>query len=80
MLRHKLAVAAQYFDTTGECVLRRLMEEELAAKERIVTVNDYFVALIPYASGSPLRRGSCRRRQSSFRWLDPSCSIRWRKS
>jgi UDPglucose--hexose-1-phosphate uridylyltransferase len=73
MLRHKLAVAAQYFDTTGECVYRALMEEELAARERIVTANEHFVALIPYAAGVPFETWILpRRRQSSFRWLDPS--------
>jgi UDPglucose--hexose-1-phosphate uridylyltransferase len=73
MLRHKLSVAAQYFDKTGECVYEALVEEELAAKERIVTANQHFVALIPYASGVPFETWILpRRRQSSFRWLDPS--------
>jgi UDPglucose--hexose-1-phosphate uridylyltransferase len=73
MLRHKLAVAAQYFDRTGECVYSAMVEEELAVKHRIVTVNEHFVALIPYASQVPFETWILpRRRQSSFRWLDPS--------
>jgi UDPglucose--hexose-1-phosphate uridylyltransferase len=73
MLRHKLSVAAQYFDRTGECVYSAMAEEELAAKERIVTINDHFVALCPYASTVPFETWILpRRRQSSFRWLDPS--------
>lgn len=73
MLRHKLSVAAQYFDRTGECVYSAMAEEELAAKERIVATNDHFVALCPYASTVPFETWILpRRRQSSFRWLDPS--------
>jgi UDPglucose--hexose-1-phosphate uridylyltransferase len=73
MLRHKLSVAAQYFDRTGECVYSAMADEELAAKERIVTINDHFVAFCPYASTVPFETWILpRRRQSSFRWLDPS--------
>ena len=73
MLRHKLAVAAQYLDKTGECLYSALLEEELAAKDRIVTANEHFVALCPYASQVPFETWIMpRRRQSSFRWLDPS--------
>jgi UDPglucose--hexose-1-phosphate uridylyltransferase len=73
MLRHKLAVAAQYFDQTGECVYAAMLAEELAAKERILAANDHFVALLPYASQVPFETWILpRRRQSSFRWLDPS--------
>lgn len=73
MLRHKLAVAAQYFDKTGECVYSAMVEEELAAEKRIVATNEHFVALAPYASQVPFETWILpRRRQSSFRWLDPS--------
>jgi len=73
MLRHKLAVAAQYFDTCGECVYITMLEEELATKKRLVTGNDDFVAFMPYASTVPFETWILpRRRQSSFRWLDPS--------
>lgn len=73
MLRHKLAVAAQYFDRTGECVYSAMTEEEMAAEERIVATNDHFVAFCPYASTVPFETWILpRRRQSSFRWLDPS--------
>jgi UDPglucose--hexose-1-phosphate uridylyltransferase len=73
MLRHKLAVAAQYFDRTGDCVYCAMAEEELAAKERLVAMNDHFIALCPYASTVPFETWILPRvRQSSFRWLDPS--------
>ena len=73
MLRHKLSVAAQYFDRTGECVYSAMADEEFAAKERLVTANDHFIALCPYASTVPFETWILPRvRQSSFRWLDPS--------
>ena len=73
MLRHKLSVAAQYFDRTGECVYCAMIEDELAAKVRLVAANEHFVALAPYASQVPFETWILpRRRQSSFRWLDPS--------
>jgi UDPglucose--hexose-1-phosphate uridylyltransferase len=73
MLRHKLAVAAQYFDQAGECVYCAMRDEELAAQDRIIATNDHFVAFMPYASQVPFETWILPRvRQSSFRWLDPS--------
>lgn len=73
LLRHKLSVAAQYFDQTGECLYSVMLKEEEAAGERIVLANDHFVALAPYASQVPFETWILpRHRQSSFRWLDPS--------
>src|SRR4029079_4552555 len=68
MLRHKLAVAAQYFDQTGECVYCAMRDEELAAEERVIATNDHFVAFMPYASQVPFETWILPRvRQSSFR-------------
>jgi UDPglucose--hexose-1-phosphate uridylyltransferase len=73
MLRHKLAVAAAYFDQTGECVYSAMLAEELSVQQRIVTTNDHFVALAPYASQVPFETWILpRHRQASFRWVDPS--------
>ena len=50
-----------------------MIEDELAAKDRLVAANEHFVALAPYASQVPFETWILpRRRQSSFRWLDPS--------
>jgi UDPglucose--hexose-1-phosphate uridylyltransferase len=67
MLRHKLAVAAQYFDMTGECVYCAMCDEELAAAVRVVDQNEHFVAFAPYASQSPFETWILPRyRQASF--------------
>lgn len=70
-LRHKLGVAAQYFDMTGDCVYSALLEDELSAKVRLVSQNDHFVAFAPYASQTPFETWILpRERQASFGWLD----------
>lgn len=73
LLRQKLGVAAQYFDREGTCLYCDLLAEELAAKTRILTANEHFVALLPFASQVPFEIWVLpRHRQSSFRWVDPS--------
>lgn len=73
LLRHKLYVAAQYFDQTGNCLYSVLLQEEERVRERVIESNDHFVALAPYASQVPYETWILpRHRQSSFRWLDPS--------
>ncbi len=73
MLRHKLAIATQYFDQTGRCLYCDLMGHELEAQERVLVENEHFVAVLPYASHVPFETWiSPRQRQSSFRWLDPA--------
>ncbi len=73
MLRHKLAIATQYFDQTGRCLYCDLLEHELAAQQRVLAANEHFVALLPYASHVPFEMWIApRHRQSSFRWVDPA--------
>jgi UDPglucose--hexose-1-phosphate uridylyltransferase len=52
-LRLKHAVATDYFDLTGDCLYCVLVQEELRVRDRIVTENDHFVALMPFAAHSP---------------------------
>jgi UDPglucose--hexose-1-phosphate uridylyltransferase len=73
MLRQKIAVAAQYFDQQGTCLYCDLLADELNDQHRIVTLNDHYVALLPFASSVPFETWIVpRHRQSSFRWVDPS--------
>jgi UDPglucose--hexose-1-phosphate uridylyltransferase len=73
MIRQRLAVATQFFDGTGECLYSVQLQEELAAKTRILAENEHFVALLPYASHSPFETWIFPRfRQSSFHWVDPA--------
>jgi UDPglucose--hexose-1-phosphate uridylyltransferase len=52
-LRLKHAVATDFFDRTGNCLYCVLMEEELAAGQRVLAVNDHYAAILPYASQVP---------------------------
>lgn len=45
--------AAEYFNRTGNCLYRVMLDEELAAKNRLIAANDQFVAFVPYAASLP---------------------------
>jgi UDPglucose--hexose-1-phosphate uridylyltransferase len=53
LLRLKCNVATEYFDRTGECLYRTLLDDEVSAKKRLIAENDEFVALVPYAAHLP---------------------------
>jgi UDPglucose--hexose-1-phosphate uridylyltransferase len=49
------------------------LADELTDQRHILTSNDHYVALLPFASNVPFETWIVpRHRQSSFRWLDPS--------
>jgi UDPglucose--hexose-1-phosphate uridylyltransferase len=52
-LRLKHAVATDYFDQTGDCLYCVLLQEELAARQRVVAENDHYAAIVPYAAHVP---------------------------
>jgi UDPglucose--hexose-1-phosphate uridylyltransferase len=52
-LRTKLAIAADYFDMTGQCLYCVLRNEEVAADLRVIAQNPEYVAFLPYASHVP---------------------------
>jgi UDPglucose--hexose-1-phosphate uridylyltransferase len=71
-LRLKHAVATDYFDQTGDCLYRVLLEEELASGQRTVAENEHYAALVPYAARTPFETWILPRRQiSSFGGADP---------
>lgn len=53
LLRLKHAVATDYFDRMGRCLYCVILEEELAFGSRVLSVNDHFAAIVPYASHVP---------------------------
>lgn len=52
-LRLKHAIATEHFDRTGRCLHCALLEAERAAGVRILTENEAFSAILPYASQAP---------------------------
>jgi UDPglucose--hexose-1-phosphate uridylyltransferase len=50
LLRIKHAVATEYFDRTGSCVYRVLIEAERASRSRVLAENEHYIAVLPYAS------------------------------
>ncbi|MFG0335028.1 MAG: galactose-1-phosphate uridylyltransferase [Maioricimonas sp. JB049] len=53
MLRQRYEQATEYFDRTGNSLHGELVNEELAADERILLTNAHYVAFMPYASHLP---------------------------
>ncbi|HTN76741.1 MAG TPA: galactose-1-phosphate uridylyltransferase [Pirellulaceae bacterium] len=53
MLRLKHFEAGQYFDRTGESLYCVLRQAELDCGQRIVAKNEFYAAVLPYASHSP---------------------------
>lgn len=52
-IRHRMDEAQKHFEQNNECVFCRMIEEELAAKKRVVLENEKFVAFVPFAALSP---------------------------
>ncbi len=72
LLRLKCNIASEYFDRTGECLCRVLLEDELKLKERLIAGNDEFVALVPYAAHLPFETWILpRRAQASWDAMQP---------
>jgi UDPglucose--hexose-1-phosphate uridylyltransferase len=63
--RLKYVEATQYFDRMGTCLYCDLLQEELAAKKRLVAADDEFVAIIPYAAHLPFETWILPRRQQA---------------
>jgi UDPglucose--hexose-1-phosphate uridylyltransferase len=52
-IRRRESRAEEHWDTMGRCVYCEVIEEELAAGERVVLDNDRFCALVPFAAKVP---------------------------
>jgi UDPglucose--hexose-1-phosphate uridylyltransferase len=73
LLRLKCNVATEYFDRTGNCLYRVMVEDELKTKLRLIATNDEFVAFIPYAAHLPFETWILpRRAQASWESLQTS--------
>ncbi len=52
-VRERLHESLRHFDEYGECMFCEAIHEELEEGTRVVMTTDYFVAVEPYASGTP---------------------------
>jgi len=70
-VRDPMRQAVLYFDTKGECVYCKMVNEELKQKERIIFESNNFVAFCPYAARSPFEcRIYPKRHMASYIWVD----------
>jgi UDPglucose--hexose-1-phosphate uridylyltransferase len=67
LLRLKHRVAVDYFDQTGRCLYCDILDDELAAGDRLLVENEHYAAVLPYASNVPYQiRLFPKQRQASF--------------
>ena len=52
-IRNRVESAMAFFDVTGTCIFCSVLEQELAAKKRVVSENGTFVSFVPYAGAAP---------------------------
>jgi UDPglucose--hexose-1-phosphate uridylyltransferase len=72
-IRHRIEEARRFFDDSGQCVFCTMLNDELSRGERLVAVNDYFVAFILYAASSPFHIWILpREHRSSFTSTSPA--------
>jgi UDPglucose--hexose-1-phosphate uridylyltransferase len=72
LLRLRCSEATAYFDRTGDCLYRVIIEDELHDRRRLVAGNDEFVAFVPYAARLPFETWILpHRAQASWDSLDP---------
>jgi UDPglucose--hexose-1-phosphate uridylyltransferase len=69
-IRHRMEIAMNYFDDTGECIFCKILNEELSDGERIVFESKNFLSFVPYAAFSPFHIWIFPKRHiSSFRYI-----------
>ncbi len=52
-VEEEATAAAEHFEATGSCLFCDVLAEELRLRERLVSTNAAFVALVPYAAKTP---------------------------
>jgi len=73
LLRLKCNEATEYFDRTGDCLYRVMLDDEVKAKKRLIAGNDEFVAFVPYAAHLPFETWILPRRpQAAWDSLQPA--------
>lgn len=63
-IRHRVSAYMRFFDETGNCLLCRMLEDELNDGRRILLTTEHFVTFVPYAALSPFHIWIFPRRHS----------------
>ncbi|MEE9523100.1 MAG: galactose-1-phosphate uridylyltransferase [candidate division NC10 bacterium] len=66
LVREEVDGAKQYYDSTERCVYCDMIRQELTQKRRVITVNDHFVVLAPFASRFPFETWILPRTHDAF--------------
>jgi UDPglucose--hexose-1-phosphate uridylyltransferase len=65
-IRSRIENAMRFFDNTGECLMCRMIKDELNEGTRIVMDTKHFIAFVPYAALSPFHIWIFLKRHSGF--------------
>jgi len=65
-IRSRIENAMRFFDDTGECLMCRMIKDELNEGTRIVMDTKHFTALVPYAALSPFHTWIFPKKHSGF--------------
>jgi len=52
-IRNRVESAMAFFDVTGKCIFCSTLEQEMAARKRMVSENGTFASFVPYAGAAP---------------------------
>jgi len=52
-IRNRVESAMAFFDVTGKCIFCSVLEQEMAAKIRMISENGTFASFVPYAGAAP---------------------------
>jgi UDPglucose--hexose-1-phosphate uridylyltransferase len=65
-IRSRIENAMRFFDDTGECLMCRIIKDELNEGTRIVMDTKHFTAFVPYAALSPFHTWIFPKKHSGF--------------
>ena len=65
-IRRRIENAMRFFDDTGECLMCRMIKDELNEGTRIVMDTKHFTAFVPYAALSPFHTWIFPKKHSGF--------------
>lgn len=71
-LEEESRVAREHFAASGECLFCRVLKSELDGRERLITQNEHYAAIAPYAAKQPFETWIIPRRHPGSFATEPS--------
>jgi UDPglucose--hexose-1-phosphate uridylyltransferase len=65
IVRNRMDEAMRYFDSTGQCLVCSILQDEISDERRIILNTEHFITFIPYAALSPFHTWIFPKRHSA---------------